>query len=337
MSLTEVLRMLEAAPRAARLARAVQRATAGDIEAVDYLRRDGWAEALEVLSPGAGERGRLAVASAARALRDLRATLTGEVIDAEWREVGAAPPWERFVRWLIARRWGTFVILGPKGAGKTTLAMRLAERWHEATGWPVQTVNAYPEARYGWTEPVSTRRFVGEIHRMVQLLNPPEPRPGEEAKPLDADALDDALEPYRRRIVVIDEMSLAVGTSSQDVGRQLVRQIMAQARHLSWLIVYIGQLAKMMPNDLLNSDVVFVKKPTGREMLLDRDDRLTQDLWERATAAFAGLRQSIDYAPPWDDPRAWAFVDVGDLGSGHGWSGLVPSAPPESDSEEISE
>jgi len=330
----DVLRLLQAAPNAIRLMDSVKRALNGDQSAIDYLRSEGWWQALEIIQPGAGGIGQQVVHHGEQAVTAIRDALQGNIIEGEYREVLG---YDHFVRWIRRQRWGSYVIIGPKGQGKTTLALRLAQVWNNETGWPVEMVNAYPEDRLEFVEPVGTRKFIARIKRLVDLLNPPEPNrdedDDEDTEPVEPEMLDRMLEPYKRRIIVIDEMSLAVGTSGMDAGRILVRQIMAQARHLNWLIVYIGQLTRMLPQDLLNCDVVFVKKPAGREALTDRQEPLSMDIWERATAAFQGVRNQ----PEWDhypDVRAWAYVDCQDMGVGKGYQGMMPfSRPSEEDDD----
>ena len=322
------LRLLQSAPDAIRLTDAVTRAIKGDAQAIDYLKNEGWYQGLDVLQPGMGsiaQQVKHHLDSTASAIRD---TLSGNVIEGEFREV---VPWEHFASWLRRQKWGTFVILGPKGQGKSTLALRLAQVWQQERRWPVLAVNAYPEERYPFVEPVSTQKFMNEIKSIMRLLNPPPPKEGEDERPdLGPEELDRRLTPYKRRIIVIDEMSLAVGTSGMDAGRLMVRQIMAQARHLNWLIIYIGQLTKMLPQDLLNCEVVFIKKPAGREALTDRQEPLTQDLWERAIEAFGAVRRE----PQWEyypDVRAWAYVDCQDMGNGQGYQGMIPFSKPSGD------
>ena len=318
-------RLLRSAPEIARLLQSLDGARRGDPEAVKYLRGDAVGDVAEIWRDG----GRVASKHAWAAVREVVRPSDGSApsyIDGQYRVLDGAAPFEGFTHWLKAQRWGSFVLLGPKNSGKTTLAMRLGQLWQQETGWPVEAVMAYPDDRYPFVTSLSTNRFIGRMKAIIALLNPPESKKGEEAEPLDADEIEARLEGYKRRIVIIDEASLVVGTSGFDAGRGMVRQIMAQARHLEWLICYCGQLAKMLPNDLLNCEAIFVKEPTGREMDVDRDDRLTRDLWTRATEAFKDVRKS-----PWwtdfPDKRSWSYVDC----IARDWQGLVPSRVPQTD------
>ena len=318
-------RLLRAAPEIGRILGSLDGARKGDQQAIAYLRSEAIGDIAETWREG----GRAASKHAWQAVKEvIRPDGTPGYIDAEYRVLDGAPPFEGFARWLKAQRWGTFVLLGPKNSGKTTLAMRLGQLWHQETGWPVESVMAYPDDRYPFVTSLSTNRFTGRMKAIIALLNPPEPTKGSKEEVLDTDEIEARLEGFKRRIVIIDEASLVVGSSGVDAGRQMVRQIMAQARHLEWLICYCGQLAKMLPGDLLNCEAIFVKEPTGREMDVDRDDRLTRDLWTRATEAFKDVHKS-----PWwrdfPDKRSWSYVDC----IARDWRGLVPSRVPQVDSE----
>lgn len=322
MNIRTLLRVVGQSPTIVELAGMARQAAEGDEEARKYLKEHGIFRALDVIRDGAGSAAR----GALKAYREVQP----ETIDCEFRVIEEHDSWERFIRWLKAQRWGTYAVIGPKGAGKTELAMRLAQVWKQQTGWAVESVNVYPESRYDFVECVPTRRFINRIHGIVELLNPPEPgekqEPEEPGKhrPTTPEEIDRALEKYRRRIVVIDEMSLLVGSGGMDAGRAMVRQVMAQARHLSWLIIYIGQLCRMFPADLLNCEAVFVKQPTGREAIVDRDDALTQNLWTRAMEAFEEVRKEPRWAD-YPDMRAWSYVDSPSCGV-HGYQGLMPAS-----------
>ncbi|MCL5264916.1 MAG: ATP-binding protein [Chloroflexi bacterium] len=331
--IADVLRLAKSAPDIARLLAMGRRAMNGDPEAIQYFLKDGCIDALEIVSPGAGK----AVREMIQHIQEAAGIASSNgVIEGQYKVIDERAPWSDMVTWLKARRWGTFVVLGPKGQGKTTISMRLAETWHQQTGWPVEAINVYPEDQYYFVQAVPTSRFIRTIEYLMELLNPEDwkDEDGElhEVRIMSPEELDRALEPYRRRIIVIDEMSLAVASNVNDSGRRLVRQIMAQARHLQWLIIYIGQLTKMMPTDLLGCEAVFIKRPGGREVLTDRQEPLTQDLWARAIAAFEGVRQS-PYWYQYPDERMWAYVDAQDIGGGHKYEGLMPYSRPGNTSE----
>jgi hypothetical protein len=328
--LGDALRLLHAAGPASRLLVQVQRARDGDPEAIEYIKREGWAEALDLVRPGAGRAG-LDLAEALRGVRP--ASSAGQVIEGEFREI-EAPPWHRFLRWLVQREWGGYVILGPKGQGKTMLGLRLAEVWHEQLGWPVDGLNLYGEDRPDWLRPIS----LGTLDRRVRILQAAL-RSEMDPADLDVDELDEelvipdpsaSLERIKRRIVVLDESGMAMTNSGQDRGRRLARIVMAQARHLEWNVVYIGQLAGQMPLDLLTAEATFVKRP-GDEARLDRQQPIVQDLWERAGEAFRDVRRTPWYSL-YPDVRAWCYVHCPTMGGqSFGYRGLMPFTLPGAD------
>lgn len=332
--MSNLYHLLQRVPAGMRLANTISRAVNGDPEAAEELRRNGVGLAIDfMVGPGYGDVSRRILHQTNDFLAGVNDTLNGNVIDGEFVEL---PPWYDFTKWIKRQTWGSYVILGPKGQGKTTLALRLAQLWHEKTHYPVEVVMTYPEDRYNFVKPVPTQRFINRIKAIIGLLNSSDKEEEEEeTDTLDSNEINHQLAKYKHRIVVIDEMSLTVGTSGTDAGRAMVRQIMAQARHLQWLLIYVGQLAKMLPNDLLNCEAIFVKKPNGREILTDRDDRLTRELWQDAEETFSRIRKNA-WWKEYPDIRAWAHVDCRDMGNGRSYKGPVPfSLPSSADNIEV--
>jgi energy-coupling factor transporter ATP-binding protein EcfA2 len=324
-----LLSIVSRLPNATKLYGVVQQAVAGDQEAIAYLKREGLYEALDIIRPGSGRIAESAKEQIISARDNIQRTINGDIVDGQCRLL---QPWDDLLSWLKSRKWGTFVILGPKGQGKTTLARRLAEVWHKRTGWPVNVVNLYPEDRDPWSNAVPMQRFTDDVKSIIEMLNKPfgiDDKTGEE---WTQDNLEDALERFKRRIIIIDEMSLTVGTSGQDSGRLLVRQYMAAARHLELLIIYIGQLTRMMPLDILNCEAVFVKKPNGDELYTDRQEPLSMNLWETASDAFRYVKNAPGYATDYPDVRAWAYVRSQDIGGGRQYKGMMPFSLPNSES-----
>jgi hypothetical protein len=327
--LERIARNADAVPRAARLIAAADRAMRGDPSAAAYLRDAGLYDGLELLQPGVGVALRDVLGRTRGALTDARRALGGEIIEGSYRvleddEGGAGPaPWLRFQRWLASRRWGAWVVLGPKGEGKTTLAVRLAEVWAARFGYAVEGVNLYHEDRPDWLEPIGLHTLKRRMEFLAAYLGV-DPDELEEGGG-QADQADEADEPraaavfrrLQRRVILIDEASLAMGSHSSDVGRRVARQAMAQARHLQWHVVYAAQLTKQLATDLLAAEAVMVKRPLGSESELDRREPLVQGLWSDAAAAFDWLESrgadGAELRGPWraayPDVRSWAFVD----------------------------
>lgn len=327
-----VRRLVASTPRAAEIYQTVRRAARGDREAWDWLRREGWAEALDLAVPGAGVAAQQAVAAA-------RAVATGNVVEGEWREVVPETlPWQRFKDWIAGRRWGAFVALGPRGSGKTVLALRLAQVWHDRLDWPAEVVNVYPDDAPAFVRRVSAKRFAGRLRALTRYLDLDDYSADENAaggegavggEGEEAENVEVAdISQLQRRIVVVDEASL-VGTGlGKQRGRDMLQAIMAQSRHLEWLIVYVAQTTRMLPLSLLGTaDAVLVKRPAGGESWTDRPDTPeVERLWERTAAAYTALRQS-PYWPELADDRKWTYAECPDL-YGRPWQGMIPVQPP---------
>lgn len=311
-----LIRIAKNLPELVELGQAIQRAGQGDPDAREYLKAQGWRTALDVaVRPGAGEAG-------ARAVQAIKEVFDSNVIDGEFREIGA-PAWTGFLRWLKAQKWGCFVILGPKGGGKSYLALRLAQVWHELHDYPVIGVNLYPEDIQGlpWVQRTGIASFGKMMARLTKAL---EGDDFEEDPEIDRKNIEPiSIEPMRRRIVIIDEASLVLHPGGPNSGRATARRAMAQARHLNWLVLYLGQLTRQLPMDLLLTEATFVKKPLGDEHRLDRDEPIVHDLWEDAGNAFKGVRQMPEWSQ-FPDTRAWAYVEC----KSPRYKGLMPYSIP---------
>lgn len=311
--------LLNHAPRMAKLAAALQRAANGDPRAIEYLRSEGWTDALDLWRPGAGQVTRRVIDEVRQFLENSQAN----VVDAEYRVVEDQPPWGGFVGRLRRQTWGGHVILGPPGSGKTSLAVKLAWVWHQTHGYQVDAVNLYESDRPSFATTISTSTLVHRVTKLRRYLEA-EAVPDDDEQ-VESEESSGAELPPGRRVILIDEASLAIGRSGMDPGRLAAFAALTQGRHVQWLTLYLAQWARLLPLDLFGQATVWVKQPIGREIETDRDNPMIRALWERAAAALAEVRRSEWYAPPYDDPRAWAYVDSPALN----YAGVVPFTPVE--------
>lgn len=274
-----------------------------------------------------------------RAVGDVREAIAGDVIEGEFYEV-RPPPYERFLGRLFRQRWGGHIVIGPVGSGKTALAHKLAYRYSQESGYRCEFVNCYGEDLPWFAHTIGMHTLMARMDRLGRYLEAQvEPDEGEDAEE-DDDRQMPSLPPTQR-VIVIDEASLSMSTHAASKERKAAFQALAQCRHLRWHVVLIAQWTGQLPLGLFSQTVVWIKRPHGREIQTDRDNPAIRDLWTRAVEAFDDLRQSPWYRPPYDDPRAWAYVDAPTLNGAAGWTGLVPFTPspaePPPEPEEIEE
>lgn len=326
--MSQLLRLLQKSPDIVRLYGVARDAAHGDPRALDYLKREGLYDIAEIWRTGGGVAARQLVQTAREVIRP-----TGEdVIDAEYREVGG-PPWDAFLRRVFAQPNGAHIILGPVGSGKTSLAIKLAHRFHLAHGYKVNTVSMYPEDLPDFATPISTETLVKRMNMLRAYLRAVEDEDADDE--LDDKVDDDKSQaparlPPRRRVIIIDEAGMTLSSNPHDPVRQAALRALAQCRHVNWQVIYIGQLAGQFPLGLLGQSIVWVKRPDGREMDTDRiSEPFVRRLWEQATEAFHNLRSYQWYGgeEAWQTPKSWAFVDAQSVNGGPGFSGLVPFTP----------
>jgi hypothetical protein len=194
-------------------------------------------------------------------------------------------------------------------------------------GYRVEACNMYADDCPPFAVTISTDTLVARMKKLgdyLKSLADEDTEDGEKkAEPKPPKSM-----PPRNRIVIIDEAALAMSTAASDPARRAALQALAESRHLSWHVIYIGQLAGQLPTGLLGQAVVWIKEPGGREFQTDRQNNpAVRDLWTRATAAFDGLREYPFYKEPWLNRKCWAYCDCPSLNGVAGYTGLLPFLP----------
>ena len=325
-SLATLLKVAQAAPSAAKLAGLVRRAMEGDEAAIAYLRSEGWAEALDLARPGAGEIGRQALGAVRDTIEMAVSAWQGDVIEGEYRELDGEPrvPWGGFIRRLLSEPSSSSIVLGPTGSGKTQLALRLAYRWYKQLGYRVEVVEMYGDDKPEWASTITVATLRRRMAQLQRYLESQADDDGDE----DEDEEDDVGRippgmPPQNRVVIIDEAGMAIGSHPGDPGRKAALRALAQSRHLRYHVLYLGQWAGQIPLQLFGQSAVWVKKPGGRELFVDRQNHVVEDLWARAGNAFATVRGS-PYWSAYPTEKAWAFCDAPVLNGKKGYVGMVP-------------
>ncbi len=247
------------------------------------------------------------------------------MIDGEYRVIEDGPPWRSFLNRLLHEKFGAHIILGQPGTGKTSLGVRLAERLSMALGYRIEGVNMYPEDLPETAVTIGMDTLTKRMKQLKQYLDSLA-TPDEDEKESEGEEGTAGLPPTHR-VILIDEAILAMSSSPMDPGRRAALQALAQCRHLSWIVIYIGQWAGQLPVALLSNSVVWVKQPTGREAETDRDHPVVKKLWQDATEGFKSLRGWEWYIQPWKDKRSWAYCDCKSLNGGRGYQGMIPFLP----------
>ena len=317
MNLTRILAHI---PDIIKIVENAGKAATGDPQAQEYMRKDAGYDAIDIaLHRGAG-------GAARGVVEGVKILLSGE--GAEPTDLGSLP-WSGFVKRLYAQESGGHILLGQMGTGKTTLAVKLAWQWNNHLGYPVEWVGFYPEdvPNFGGKAHFSTL-----IHRMGCLASYLK---SQGVKDEDEDLDDEdgkqpkypAKLPPKRRIVVIDEMGMAVTRKGITAEREAVLRYLAECRHVSSLVVFLAQYASQIPLNVIGQSTIWVKKPTGSEKETDRDNPLVRQCWEEAETAFGGLRRSGWQVPPHQDVRSWAYVHCPSLSGKPGYKGMLPFTP----------
>lgn len=339
----DLIRLLQAAPTVSKLAAAAAKAQKGDPSALAYLKSEGWAEALDVaVHPGAGQIAKQALGHAREAYDTIRQVQSPaadpNVIDGEYSEVldDTPIPWGSFLTRLLRLPYGGHLIIGPIGGGKTSLATRLAKRVSQLHGFDVECVNYYPNDLPPYAVTIGTETLIHRMKMLTRYLKSfakhdeeeewnVEPDPEEESK------MGPPKMPPRNKVIIIDEMSLALSNNPNDPGRRAAIQALMQCRHLNWIVIFIAQQASLLPLPLFQQTISWVKQPLGDESDMDRDNPFVKMLWARASEAFADMKNSPWYRANYGTPKAWTYCHCRALDGGPGYTGLIPFSKPEAD------
>jgi adenylate kinase family enzyme len=274
----------------------VLRARRGDQDARGRLLRGALPMAADMLiRPGAGrliERG-------LDTLRDVASEegwhLPGTLASAAARS--ELPNYEPFVERLTTTPYGFYTIAGEPGTGKTTLALRLAQRIAEEQGFSVVSVGGmHLDDRNKW----STDEWI-ELEAPGAFLH---------AMDKVATAMVERGQTYPRgikgRVVLLDDAIMTAHTSSKRFNQALV-QAWSVYRHLDWVIVVTTRQYKALVTVAENADARFLKRPDWQQLSSERDH--ARLWWRDAEHAYKELRRSADWQQR-PRERDWIYVQA---------------------------
>jgi hypothetical protein len=317
-------RVTSTGPAAARLVMHLNGAREGRPESLAYFRsRQAVLDVGAVFFPG---REWLVqdILDRGETLLDLtRRLLNGEpppYVEGEFRPAPDVEPWAGFVRRLKSQPSGSHIILGPRGSGKTTLAKKLAWVYYTGLGYDPEFVNMYRADKPAWGRTILPETLLRRIEKLEAHLRSEAVPDPDESKPKQMIVVEP---PAGKKVIVIDEASMAFERGIVDAFRNAVFAAMLQVRHVNWHMVFVGQYARTIPLELFTGSTVWVKQPHGNETDLDRDNPLIQQIWTEAADAFQKIRSTPWYQGALADPRSWAYVVSPELG----YKGMAPFEP----------
>jgi ATPase family associated with various cellular activities (AAA) len=292
--------------RLVELAADLLRAHGGDRAAKGRLLRNALPLAANVVKPGAGwyvRRG-LEFLDEARDQDLERASDETPELD------GYAGDFEAFTTRLLNRSYGFYIVTGEPETGKTTLALRLAQRlWLERHFGVVAVGGFHPDDRRKWetdqwveyAHPASFLKAMRQVERaMVKGRDYPTG--------------------IKRRVILIDDAALIAHAGATTFNRALLQAWNAY-RHLDWVLIVTARTFKSVGPVCQAADVRFLKRPVWDQLVHERHDALAW--WREADEAFRQLRRTPEWqAAP--SARQWVYVQAPRL---H-YSGMLPYGGP---------
>jgi adenylate kinase family enzyme len=302
--MTDPVRLLE-------LAGDVFKSRRGDQDARRRLMRNALPLAADYLiRPGAGrllERG-------LETLRDVASEegwrLPGGLVDDTAGQL--LPNYEPFVDRLVSSPYGFYTVMGEPGTGKTTLALRLAQRIVEEQGYRVVSVGGmHPDDRRKW----SADEWI-ELEApgaFVQAM-------GTVAETMVSARAHRHLKEITHRVVLLDDAIMTAHISAKRFNQALM-QAWSIYRHLDWVILVTARQFRALTTVAENADARFLKKPDWQQLTSERDK--ARMWWREAEAAYRELRHSADWQQR-PRERDWIYVQA----PGLRYTGMLPYSAP---------
>jgi hypothetical protein len=280
------------------------RAHRGDTAAKGRLLRNALPIAADLVHPGSGRYVR-------RGLELLDESRDADLALAEPEASGSLGDYTAFVTRLLARSYGFCVVVGEPDTGKTTLALRLAQRLALERNFRVVAVGGFhPDDRRRWdtdawieyAHPAAFLKAMRQVQRaMTRGVDYPRG--------------------IKRAVVLLDDASLIAHAGATTFNRALLQAFNAY-RHLDWWIVVTARNFKSVGPVCEAADVRFLKRPMWAQLKHERPETL--DWWREADEAYRALRRS----PEWEQApslKQWVYVQAPRLR----YTGLLPYGGPE--------
>ena len=223
---------------------------------------------------------------------------------------------EGFIERLLATPYGFYVVVGEPSTGKTTLALRLAQRLVNERHYRAVGVGGFhPDDRRKWNtdewiesaHPAAFLRAMSGIQRaMVRGIDYPRG--------------------ITRRVILLDDASLIAHSGATRFNRALLQAWNAY-RHMSWVLIVTARTFKSVGPVAENADALFIKRPEWDQLTTERPETVTW--WRDADQAYRDLRRTDDWkAAP--DLRKWVYARAPRLR----YMGMMPYGGPLSEADD---